>query len=76
MVLALNKPGEDGAVHVVTELPEPPGPVVGSRPAARADGGGLVPHLHHPTGPEMETALNARAGWMTSARRVPPVELR
>ncbi|MFQ6146726.1 hypothetical protein ACLMNJ_27235 [Streptomyces seoulensis] len=33
------------------------------------------PRLRHPTGAEMEAALNARAGWSASARRVPPVEL-
>ncbi|MFB7598354.1 hypothetical protein [Streptomyces sp. NPDC056160] len=75
VVLALNKPDEDGAVHVVMELPEPPA-LWWDLARQRAQMAVVwFPHLRHPTGPEMEAALNARAGWMTSARRVPPVDL-
>ncbi|WP_037864780.1 hypothetical protein [Streptomyces sp. NRRL S-340] len=75
MVLALDKPGQDGAVHVVMEPAEPP---VLWWDMARVRAQMAVvrfPRLRHPAGPEMEAVLNARAGWMTSARRVPPVDL-
>ncbi|MEW2298025.1 hypothetical protein ABZ719_35945 [Streptomyces sp. NPDC006743] len=70
-----NKPGGDGAVHVVMELTEPPA-LWWDLARQRAQVAVVwFAHLHRPTGPEMETALNARAGRRSSARRVPPVDL-
>ncbi|MET7760474.1 hypothetical protein ABZT27_38220 [Streptomyces sp. NPDC005389] len=77
VVLALNKPGHEhlGAVHVVMELPDPPAMWWDLARRRAQVAVAWFPHLRHPTGAEMLAALSARAGWMTSARRVPPVEL-
>jgi hypothetical protein len=75
VLLALNKPGREGEVHVVMELDDPPGLWWD---LARAHAQMIVlwlPHTHHPTNEEITTALNSRSGWIASARRVPPVEL-
>lgn len=75
VLLALNKPGHEGAVHVVMELADPPA-LWWDFARQRAQMAVLwLPDLRHPIGEEIVTALNSQAGWMASARWIPPVEL-
>ncbi|MGA4980057.1 hypothetical protein [Streptomyces cinereoruber] len=75
VLLALNRPGAEGEVHVIMELPDAP-PLWWDLARARAQVAVMwFPELRHPTGGEMLAAVNAGAGWMASARRVPPVGL-
>ncbi|MFI1569062.1 hypothetical protein ACH4ZX_39660 [Streptomyces sp. NPDC020490] len=75
VLLALNKPGAEGEVHVVMELADPPS-LWWDLARRRAQVVVVwLPDVRHPTGDEMNAALKSRSGWMASARRIPPVEL-
>lgn len=75
VVVAFNKPGQPGAVHVVMELDDPPAVWWGLAQHRAQVAVVWLPDARHPTAQEVLDALNARSGWMASARRVPAVEL-
>jgi hypothetical protein len=77
VTLALDKPGQPGAVHVAMELSAGQVPDLWwdlARRRARLEVIWL-PRARHPTTQEITTALDRRTGWKASARRVPPVTL-
>ncbi|MEU2395048.1 hypothetical protein [Streptomyces sp. NPDC007369] len=75
VLLALNRPGAQGEVHVVMDLADPP--LLWWRLARQRAQMAVIwlPDARHPTSEEMRAALESRSGWMASARWIPPVEL-
>ncbi|MDO0939297.1 hypothetical protein QQY66_49225 [Streptomyces sp. DG2A-72] len=75
VLLALNKPGAEGEVHVVMELADPP-PLWWNLARQRAQMAVVwLSDVRHPTTDEMKAALKSRSGWMASARWIEPVAL-